>query len=73
MIIVLHGENSFLTKRKRDEIVAQYRLKHPQGLSYFVFEEKPDMAEVKAALETISLFETKRLLVIKDALSARIL
>lgn len=71
MIIVLHGENSFLTKRKRDEIIAQYRTKHPQGLSYFVFEERYDLGDAKDALETVSLFETKRLVVFKDVLSGK--
>ncbi len=69
MIIVLHGENSFLTKRKRDEIVGQYKAKHPQGVSLFVFEEKFDLGDFKVAIETVSLFDAKRLVVLKDALS----
>ncbi len=66
MIIVLHGENSLFTKRKLDEIIAQYRTKHKSGLSFFVFDEDADFAEVKSAWETVSMFEEKKLLVFKD-------
>ncbi|MCR4322687.1 MAG: DNA polymerase III subunit delta [Candidatus Azambacteria bacterium] len=68
MIIVLHGLNTFFTKRKRDEIVAGYRAKHPQGLSFFEFDEESDTRTVKEAIETISLFEDKKLVVCRNFL-----
>lgn len=68
MIIVLHGENSFFTKRKQSEIVAQYRAKHPHALSLYFFESNCDFAEFKAATETTSLFDPKKLVVVKNAL-----
>lgn len=69
MIIVLHGINTFLTKRKRDEIIASYRAKHPQGLSFFAFDEESDTHNIKTALETASLFEEKKLVVCRNVLS----
>lgn len=68
MIIVLHGINTFLTKRKRDEIMASYRAKHPQGLSFFAFDEESDARDVKTAIETMSLFEEKKLVVCRNFL-----
>jgi len=68
MIIVLHGENSFLTKRKRDEVVREYRAKHPKGLSFYVFEDGIDIDEFKKVMETTSLFDIKKLVVCKGAL-----
>ena len=70
MIIILHGENNFFTKRKEEEIVARYKAKHPQGLSFFVFDEDSDLADVRSAIETLSLFETKKLIVCKDLLGS---
>lgn len=71
MIIILHGENSFLTKCKRDEIIAQYKAKHPHGLSYFVYDgdSAASLDDFKAAVETVSLFDIKKLIVCKDMLS----
>lgn len=69
MIIIVHGENNFFTKRKEEEIIARYKAKHPHGLSFFVFTEENDSADVRAAMETLSLFETKKLIVCRDILS----
>ena len=68
MIIVLHGLNTFLTKRKRDEIIASYRAKHPQGLSFFTFDEESDTRDIKTAVETASLFEEKKLVMCRNVL-----
>lgn len=68
MIIVLHGINTFLTKRKRDEIVARYRAKHPYGLSFFMFDEESDAQDIKTAVETASLFEEKKLVLCRNVL-----
>jgi len=69
MIIVLHGMNTFVTKRKRDEIAASYRAKHPQGLSFFAFDEESDAQDVKTAIETVSLFEEKKLVICRNVLA----
>lgn len=68
MIIVLHGINTFLTKRKRDEIIAGYRAKYPHGLSFFVFDEESDAKDITTAVGTPSLFEEKKLVVCKNVL-----
>lgn len=70
MIIILHGENSFFTKRKEEEIIARYTAKHPKGLSFFVFDDGADIGDIRGAIETLSLFETKKLIVCKNLLRA---
>lgn len=69
MIIILHGENSFLSQRKLNEIIAQYRAKHKTGLSFFVFEAGFDFLDFKSAVETVSMFSEKKLIVLKDVLA----
>lgn len=70
MIIILHGINAFLTKRKRDEIIASYRAKYPQGLSFFAFDEESNAQDIKTAVETSSLFEEKKLVVCRNFLKS---
>lgn len=69
MIIILHGENSFLSQRKLNEIIAQYRAKHKTGLSFFVFEAGFDFLDFKSAVETVSMFSEKKLIILKDVLA----
>ena len=69
MLIILHGENSFFSKRKLNEIIAQYRTKHKTGLSFFVFDIGFDFFDFKSALETVSMFSEKKLIVLKDVLA----
>ncbi len=71
MIIVLHGENSLFTRRKLDEIIASYKAKHASGLSFFVFDSSVDFSDIKSAWETISMFEEKKLLILKNVLSEK--
>ena len=71
MIIILHGENSFLSRRKLNEIIEQYRAKHKSGLNFIVFEGTVDLFDFKAAWETVSMFSEKKLIVLKDAFAAK--
>lgn len=69
MLIILHGENSFLTKRKFDEIVSSYKAKHKSGLNFFRFEDMLDLFDFKSAFETVSMFSEKKLIVLVNVLS----
>ena len=69
MILVLHGENSLFTRRKLDEIIASYKAKHASGLAFFIFDASADFSDFKSAWETVSMFEEKKLLVLKNILS----
>lgn len=69
MIIILHGENTFLSKRKLDEIIASHRAKHRTGLSFFSFDPALnafDFIDFKAAVETTAMFSEKKLIVLKS-------
>ena len=69
MIIILHGENDFFSRRKLNEIIAQYRLKHKTGLSFFSFDPALngfDFSDFKSAVETVAMFSEKKLIVLKN-------
>src|SRR3989344_6742975 len=69
MIIILHGENDFFSRRKLNEIIAQYRLKHKAGLSFFSFDPALngfDFSDFKSATETVAMFSEKKLIVLKN-------
>src|SRR3989304_3750337 len=69
MLIILHGENDFFSRRKLNEIIAQYRLKHKTGLSFFSFDPVFggfDFSDFKSAVETVAMFSEKKLIVLKN-------
>ena len=69
MIIILHGENDFFSRRKLNEIIAQYRAKHKTGLSFFSFDQALggfDFSDFKAAVETTAMFSEKKLIMLKN-------
>jgi len=68
MLIILHGENDFLSRRKLNEIVEQYKAKHKSGLNFSVFDSEMDFFDFKSAYETISMFDEKKLIVLKGIL-----
>ena len=68
-IIILHGDNDFFSRRKLNEIIAQYRAKHKTGLSFFSFDPSFtgfDFSDFKAAVETTAMFSEKKLIMLKN-------
>lgn len=67
MIIIFHGDNEFITKRKLNEALENYKKKHKSGLNLFSFSrENFTFDKFKNATETVSMFEEKKCIVLKD-------
>ncbi|MBI3671307.1 hypothetical protein HY249_00735 [Candidatus Azambacteria bacterium] len=67
MIIIFHGDNEFITKRKLKEALENYSKKHKSGLNIFHFtKENFSFEKFKNAVETVSMFDEKKCLVLKE-------
>lgn len=71
MILFLFGPDTFRSKRKLQEIIKEYRLKHKSGLNFAQVEarEENSFEELKKRIETASMFQETKLIVFKNALS----
>ncbi len=70
MIIIFHGDNKFITKRKLNEALENYKEKHKSGLNLFSFShENFTFDKFKDAAETVSMFEEKKCIILKDFFS----
>lgn len=70
MVLFLYGPDTFRLKRKLDEIIKKYRLKYKSGLNFAKIEASEEgFEELKTKIETASMFEEKKLVVFKNALS----
>lgn len=67
MIILLHGEDTYRSRQKLKEIIDQYRAKHKTGLNLVRFyEEDLDFDRVKEKIESVSMFNEKKLVVLES-------
>ena len=67
MQIVLYGSEPFLADQKLKEIIGNYRRTQKSGLSLHIFDaDNFDFDDFKQALETVSMFEEKKLIVLKN-------
>lgn len=66
MIIILSGADTFRSRDKLRQIIAQYQTKHPDGLGLARLQgEELTVSDLAAALAGASLFSEKRLVVIE--------
>lgn len=71
MILVLYGPDTYRSRKKLNEIIAEYRNKAGSNLNFYRFDTEEDRPEdIKRALESGSLFESKKLVVIERAFSS---
>jgi DNA polymerase III delta subunit len=67
MIIFLYGEDSFRSHAKLKEIITEYEKKNPASLNLTSFSFKEDsVKDFENALETFSLFQQKKLIILRD-------
>ena len=67
MQIVLYGFEPFLADQKLKEIIGNYRRTQKSGLSLHIFDvDNFDLDDFKQVLETVSMFEEKKLIVLKN-------
>ncbi len=72
MLILIYGEDDFRLKEKFREIVSQYRAKYQSGINIFFFEGDCSFSEIKSRVEVVSMFEEKKLIVLKNCLSKKV-
>ncbi|MFH0852243.1 MAG: DNA polymerase III subunit delta [bacterium] len=71
MIIFLYGPDSYRSSQKLKEIIAEYKAKHKSGLNFMQLEWAPEVPdEIKSAFSSFSMFDEKKLIVIKGASQA---
>ncbi len=71
MIYLLYGSDTQKSRNKLDEVVAEFRKKNGGDLNIHHFDaEEEETGKIKSALETRSLFASKKLAVIKYATQA---
>lgn len=70
MIIFIHGQNTFLTDRKLNELKEKYRQKHKSGLNIFVFNSEIfSFGDFKDAVEAVSMFNEKKLIILRNIIT----
>lgn len=66
MIILLYGEDNFRLNQKLNEIINTYKTKHQSGLDFACFREDLDIDKVKLKIESVSMFNEKKLIILKN-------
>lgn len=70
MIYFLYGEDTYRSRRKLNEIIEEYRKKAGSDIHVYRFDiQDQDIAELKRACGTASLFSAKKLIIIERAFS----
>jgi len=70
MIFFLYGQDTYRSRQKLNEIIANYKKAHQSGLNLRFFEEKEaDFEEVKNEIQQASIISGKKMLILKNILS----
>ena len=73
MIILLYGEDTFRLRQKLTEVTEEYEVKHKTGLNLTRFKENNfDFDKIREKIESISMFDEKKLIILENALSDKI-
>ena len=73
MIILLYGEDTFRLRQKLIEVIEEYKAKHKTGLNLARFEENNlDFDKIKEKIESVSMFDEKKLIILENALKNKI-
>lgn len=68
MIIFFYGPDTYRSSQKLKEIAREYHAKHKSGLNFRRFEwQSETMDEIKEMLSSFSMFDEKKLAIIKNA------
>lgn len=67
MILFLHGADTYRARQKLREIIAHYEQTHQGQVRSFLFDcRQSSLDEVQRAMETISLFERRKLVILEN-------
>lgn len=74
MILFLYGLDTYRSRQKLKEIVEEYKKRHQSGLNFIKidFKEK-DLTDFKQVVETISMFDEKKLIILENIFQEEIL
>jgi len=73
MIILLYGEDTFRLRQKLIEVIEEYKVKHKTGLNLARFDENNlDIDKIKEKIESVSMFDEKKLIILENALKNKI-
>jgi DNA polymerase III subunit delta len=70
MIILLYGKDTYRLRQKIEEIIGEYQKKNPSGLNIKFLEEKETFKDVLDEDKQISMFDEKRLIIVKNVFSS---
>jgi DNA polymerase III subunit delta len=70
MIIFLYGKDTYRLKEKIESIIKEYQKKNPSGLNIKFLEEKETFKDIEDEDKQTSMFEEKRLVVVKNIFSS---
>lgn len=71
MIIFLYGPDSYRSAQKLKEITENYKAKHKSGLNFRSLDWSASaLNEIKNILSSVSMFDEKKLVIVKNACSA---
>ena len=72
MILFLYGRDSYRSKKKLNEIIERYKKIHKSGMGFFVLSsDNEKFGDFKRAVETVSMFAEKKLVVLKNFASSK--
>jgi len=72
MIIFLYGKDTYRSRQKLNEIIEHYKKIHKSGLNLKYFDDKTiNFEEFKNEIQSVSMFNEKKLIVLKNTLSSK--
>ncbi len=67
MILFLFGPDTYRSRQKIKEVIEEYKKRHQSGLNFIKIDFKErDFSDFKQAVETVSMFDEKKLIVIEE-------
>ncbi len=70
MFYFLYGPDTFRARQKLNEIILHYKSIHKSGLNFVTLDcSRDDFEDFRRVVETVSMFNEKRLIIITDAFS----
>ncbi len=71
MIYLIHGADSFRSREKLNEVIAEFSKKDPNKMNLDIFDiEETNVNKIKAAAQTMGFLSPARMIVVKDLFSA---
>ncbi len=68
MIYFLFGKDTYRSRQKLNQIIERYKKRHQSGLNFIDINlEEQDLQDFEKAIKTVSMFDEKKLIVVKGA------